>query len=246
MFFRRRNYRRRGYKKRGAKRSRVSKSVRKYVKRVIHRNIENKQRIVFGDNQQWLNNAGNSWSIPLIPTLQQGTGDYQITANECKCVKGTLKISTFVGTSSVFPACVRLLVVKTLNQNSQSGSLPATNNILKTDNGVSSLTLSVRDQSMPINNDAYRVLMDKKFIIGAAAVGTGSGVADNSPYCKHTTINYGKWLKKSLKFQDPTATSLCTNDNLYLLMIASAANGSATSLNPMSYSFVNHFKYEDA
>lgn len=250
--------RRRIYRKRAIRRARpvrkVSKSVRTYVKRELHRNIENKERILYANNQSSTCGAIASTTLPLICPLTQGSDNSTRVGNSVKIVSGVMRIAfnllTYDATTNPnsAPVWIKLWVVRDLVTANQLSSLPS--NIYTSFFKGNALALGFQgtmlDQLLDNNTDINRVLMYRQFKLGVSDnLSTTNAFADNSPVSKVITINWAKYVKKMLKFSDNT--SYCTNANLYLVWCASAHDGSSnTGKTPIEFHYVNTMKYEDA
>lgn len=259
--FGRRKFLRRGRKQlgKGYRKARISKSVKRYVKKAIHRNIENKEVIQYAANTVLNTASYSTQSLGLLPALGQGIGASGRIANQIKIVSGKLDIIfnllPYNATTNPLstPVLVKCWLIKDLTR------VEATQYLNNTDiqkvfrgNGVSlPFQNNCLDMTLPINDDLFRVLAHRTFKLGAASatatgqVGTG-GYFDNSPMSKHLTFYWGKYVKKSLKFSDNDANYYPQNDNLFILMQAVNADGTTSGLQAVEYHYTNHTKYEDA
>jgi len=262
-FFRRRNYRRRGVR-RGARRTAlrrktVSKSVKSYVKKAIHRQIENKERLIYGENITLTATSPSTQSIGLLPSMTQGTGDALRIGNQIKIVKGITKIAFNIKPYSdttnpnTVPVWVRVLLVKNLRLKEASAYINSTDlaQIFRGNATALAQQNNMLDMQLPVNDDLFRVLADRKFKIGASyASATGfvttQGFFDNSPASKMLTFNWGKYVKSVLKFDDNDANYYPQNNNLFLVMMAVNADGTTNIYSPTEYHYVTSLQYEDA
>lgn len=238
------------------RRAKVSKKIKSYVKRAIHRNIENKDHIAYAANQtvQSWGTSTQGFSIPLINTLAQGTTDGTRIGNQVKVVRGQLKatmnLKPYDATSNAgaMPVWIKLFVVRSLSHMALESSLPNYDIFFKGNATYLDWQGNCLDLDLPVNPDEFRVLMTKQFKLGIGAINSGfryDGWADNSPMCKKFTINWGKYVRKQLKFNDSANTP--TNDNLYLVVQAVYADGSSTTGKQVcEIHYVNHSVYEDA
>lgn len=266
MVFRRR-YSRRGRfpnRKRVARRglrsrSKVSPTVRRYVKQAIYRNIENKERITYAANVQLNTASYATQSLGLLPALDQGTGAGNRVGNSVKIVSGKLDIifnllpydATYNPLST--PILVKCWLVKNLVRREATSALNNTDyqQIFRGNNTSLPFQNNTLDMCLPINDDLFRVITSRTFKLGAASataagqVGTG-GYYDNSPMSKHLTFYWGKHMKKQLKFDDNDANYYPQNDNLFLVFQAVNADGTTSGIKAVEYHYTNHVKYQDA
>jgi len=217
--------------------------------------VENKIQVAYANAITWSSATSTTNSFQLIPTLSNGAADNQIIGNSAKCVSGQLRLQVYLNRYDAVnnplstPVMVRMLIVKNLSTQAQASTVPNLVSFFKIGGGTSGPQYNLLDQGFMVNNVLFRVLHQKFFKLGAASAttaglaGTG-GYFDNSPMLKNITINYGKWIKKNLEFQD--GGTLCQNDNLYCVLLACYANGTSTGIQPIQYTYVNTFKYEDA
>lgn len=253
-----RKYRRRGVRKF----SKVSTKVRRYVKREIHRQIEGKEITSYAVNNSIAvpQSGGQSiFKIPLIPAIAVGGTTNQRIGNSIRprqCyIKGHVNIKEYNSATNTQPGpiWVRMLLIKALNVTYQGGSPGELDTQIWKGNGTGlGCQSNMLDQCLEVNTDLFRKLYDKKFKIGAGA-NTSTGPVgsnyyfDNSPMSKPFFINWGKYVKKLLKFNDATNGNSVQNDNLYLLFIPSTADGQTQAgLQCCEVHYNSFFKFEDA
>lgn len=268
MFYRRRNQFRKkvksSTKRKYAKKS-VSPIVKKYVKRAIHKNIENKEIIDYFNNQtiQTLSsgtNTGGNCRI-LLPLPAQGTADNQRIGNQIKIakayIKGHINIKPYdVMTNPVgTPLLVKMWVFRDLQTSGTAaisgGSLTSYFDGFFRGNGTALPFQGYPiDMDLPIDDNHFKVLASKTFKIGASnatstgPVGTG-GYFDNSPMSVPFYFNWGKYVKKQIKWID--GGSYPANANCYIVVQAVRADGASSGSYQMAeWHAVNHIKFEDA
>lgn len=240
------------------KSSGVSGRIKKYVKKEIHRNIENKMRYNYAANQSIETGQNATMTWPLLPAIDLGTGSGNRTGNCIKPVKGIFKavinLLPYDATTNLNtqPTWVKIWVVKDLREQLQTATMNATS-FANFFNG-NSLSLSFQnntlDTVLDVNTDNFRVLTTRLFKLGTASNYSGSfpntsNQADNSPFAKQITINYGKYVRKMLKFQD-TGT-YPGNDNVFFVIQAVPCSGAGASGQRMiEMHYTNRFYYEDA
>lgn len=145
------------------------------------------------------------------------------------------------------------MVIKALNVTYQGGSPGELDTQIFKGNGTGlGCQSNMLDQTLEINTDLFRKLYDKKVKIGAGSYSATGPVSsnyyyDNSPMSRPFYINWSKWVKKLLKFNDATNGNSVQNDNLYLLLIPSTADGATNSaVIPCEVHYNNYFRWEDA
>lgn len=249
----------RKYLRKSKRTKRVSNRIKRYVKKIIHSTVENKELIRYSTNEaitQIIATSPNG--VPLIPQIPQGTGDNQRVGNQVRCVKGVINgrinILPYSATLNPLstPVLVKMWFVKSLSINGQVGmtSLPW-NNFFRGNGASLPFQGTMLDYFLPVNGDYWKVFATKTFKIGAGyASSTGpvgtAGYFDNSPMSVPFSFNFGRYLKKQLKFDDNTAVQYPTNDNFYVALQVQYADGSTTGLTPAEWHYVIDFKYEDA
>lgn len=263
MFFRRRNARSKagrkvGYRKRVYKRRGVPKSVKRYVKKELHRNLENKEITTYSSNGilTCVNNTTPNGNI-LITSVTQGTTNGTRTGNNIRIVSGIIRgrvnLLPYNAVTNPLstPILVKMFLVRHLGISGTTTNLAGYDwtNFFRTSGGSMGFTNSPVDMDLPVNNEYWRLLKTKTFKIGAGyASGTGQvgtgGYFDNSPMTVPFYFNWGKYCKKILNFNDNTG--YCTNENISLAVQVINADGSATATQPAEWHWVNNFKFEDA
>lgn len=257
MYARRRFYRRRPRKYiRRVKKARVSKATKRYVKKAIHRTIENKEFISYGANQTIVTaSATTPTGINLLQLPGQGIGGSARLGNSIKVVSGVIRgkvsLMPYNATNNPLscPILVRIMMVRCLSTNTQTlASVPWTE-IFKINNSATGFQNSPLDMGLlPVNDMLFRVLGNKVIKLGASTasstgpVGTG-GYYDNSPMIHDFYFNYGKYCKKNLKIDESAGLS---NDNCWLVFQAVNADGTSTAVNVAKFHYANRLAYEDA
>lgn len=248
-------------------RKKVSKGVRRYVKKAIHRQLENKQYVMYGQNNSVTGPTANTaptFATTMLPYPIQGSAQGQRIGDKIRLlgcnVKYNLSFSPYDATVNPKGEClVHLIIARCLNSinANPASSIPA---IAFTDffrAGTSSVSFQGNslDCMLPINEAYWSVVWTKThklgtlksndFTSGSAAV----QVAGNEAlYCTNGSFRLPmKKIHKILKFDD--ATQYPTNTNLYLFAYAVPleAQGTYSATNiPARLSFVLDWKYEDA
>lgn len=244
-----------------ARSSRVPLKFRRYVMRTLHNNAENKQRVNYGANQSLTLGNASTQTLPLLLGCLQGTDDQTRNGNAIRCVKGIWRGSfnllpyNATTNSASLPVWVLLYVVKDLRIQEQKATMDGTNfgKLFRIGNSTVGFQYNPLDLSLEVNKDQFRVLYKKVFKLGVASnvfttntPTNATSYYDNSPASKFVTINYGKWCKKMLKFDDNNS-QWSTNANLYLIMQTFPVDGTAVPVNSahVEYHYTNTFNFED-
>lgn len=240
----------------------VSRKVRKYVKREIHRQVENKETSLTILNQGLVipqSGGSNVYKIALLPSLANGTNNHHRIGNNVRpryaYIKGHINILPYNQSTNLVagPIWVRMLLIKALNVTYQGGAPgEIDSSIFKADGASLGFQSNMLDQILEVNNDLFRCLYDRKVKVGAGfntSTGpVGSGYYfDNSPMSVPFKIVYTKYMKKLLKYSDSANGNSCQNDNLYLLFCPSTADGGSYGGSiPAETHFCRYFTFEDA
>lgn len=234
----------------------IPSRLKRYVKKELHRNIENKERINYAANQTIITSDVNTCTYPLlIATGQAVTNDARI-GNQIKVVKGiwraTFNLKPYNATTnpSLPPVWVKMWVVKDLKNMGQSATMDTTNygKFFKGNNTSLGFQSNTLDINLSVNPDLFRVLYSKTFKLGMSSVygsSSNGSWSDNSPFAKQIVFNYGKWARKQLKFDD--STTYPTNDNLYVVIQPVYADGTSSAAKELiEFHYVNTMTFEDA
>lgn len=249
-----------GYKRKPYRKSKMTKgvslAVKRFVKRTVHRNIENKSMVFYGANIN-INTAQATTPIALncIPTQSVGTSNSTRIGNEITLVKSYVKgYVNLLPINSVSnpvqaPLWVRIWLAssKTINTNLIS-STDVASSFFNTGASVSGFQGTMLDMLLPINKDSWTVHAVKTFRLGLTGAYNSSAVGiaypDNSNMSKSFYFDLRKFLKSPLKYND--GTSVCTNKNMFLIFQAVNADGSASAITPAEYHYTMEHIYEDA
>lgn len=253
---RRRKYIRR---RRIIRKRKVPATIKSYVKKQIHRNIENKEKMNYASNLSIQTGDVATTTYPLLMNIIQGSQNDQRVGNQIRTVKGVWK-GVFnllpydaVTNPNAQPTWVKIWVVKDLKNNGQLSTMDNTSylNFFRINNSGLGFQSNPLDTCLEINNDYFRVLYQRTFKLGAASAfnagipTNANSYFDNSPFAKQITINWGKWNKKQLKFNDNTG--YCINDNMYLVVQPVTADGtSALGKRLVEMHYTNYQHFEDA
>lgn len=261
-FKRRYSTRTRKYRGRGAKKCKVSHCVKKYVKREIHRNIENKEIITYTSNQTL--NTGTAGAamtnFGLIPSISQGTANNARIGDAIRIrrgtVTGTVHLKPYDATMNPrpMPVYVKIWTVRLLSTKTQLSALTsgATDYFFKGNGTNLPPQGNLLDLDLPINQEKYRVLGRPRIVrlgvTGWSTLGPAYTQSwyDNSSMTARFSFNWGKYTRKMLKFSEEEG-GYCTTDNCYLVFQSVYANGDeADGYQITQASYVNTCVFEDA
>lgn len=235
----------------------VPRPIRKYVKAVIHRNIENKTKMNYAANQTVTTGDSTTSTYPLLMNLVQGTGEADRIGNSIKIVKGQLKVCVNLkpynttSNPNAQPTWVRVMVVKDLRVTGQLSTMDATSwgNLFRTNNTTVGIQGNPLDNVLGLNTDFFRVCYSRVFKLGIGNHISGatnpSSYFDNSPAAKILSINWSKFCRKQIKFSE--GINYPSNDNLYVIYTACAADGSSSNAKDLiEIHYTNYQHFEDA
>lgn len=250
--------RRRVYR-RGAKKSGVSTRIKKYVKNQIHRNIENKTIIQYGSNvacTSW--GSATGWSLGLIPAIGWGTSENSRVGNQVRIVsgvmRGTVNLLPYDATTNpkAAPVLVKIFLYKYTQAMAQIAASPGEGQFFRGNSTGLPFQSNPIDLHLPINDALIKLYAVKTFRLGStysqspSPISTGS-YFDNSAMSRNFSFNWGKYVKKMLKFNDNSGSNLCQNDNIMVLIQPVYAYGvSSDGYQPAEVHYVNTVKFEDA
>lgn len=263
----RRKYRKLRSKKLGRASTLVRRAIRKSrnasfaarVKKVIHRQAENKVWIAYQANNNITTASSSTFTnISLMPTMSQGTGHSNRVGDEVTVVKA--KISGYVNllpynsvsNPTVGPLYVRMWVMSCKNiQNSQTLSTSTlSSNFFETNGGSAGPQGNILDMCLSVNKQAFTIHKIKTVLLEAGATqgatyynSAGASCGGNGRFSAPFSFDVTKHLGK-LKFDD-TSPVQPTNKNLFLAFQAVYADGTALALTAAEYSYGYRVEFED-
>lgn len=246
------------YRRRRAPARKANAKIARVVKRILHKQLENKVWISYASNIG-LRTATASAVVPsvnLLPNVIQGTGHSQRIGNEIKVVKAFIKgyINLLpynaVNNPLSTPVMCKMWVVS-YKQNNQldNTALTTFQTFFETNNSSTGFQGNMLDLCLTVNKDAWTVHAQKTIQLGSTypsstgPVGTG-GYFDNSKMILPYYFDYTKHIK-TIKYDD-TVNNLSTNRNIWILWQQIYADGSSTSIIPVETHFNIRVEYEDA
>lgn len=252
------------YRKRPQRTTRVTPNLKRYVKKEIHRNIENKEYTSYAINQPITIGISGSvvpFQINLLPEIAQGTGVSNRIGDAIQpvygIIRGQVNLLPFNEVTNPFNnVVVKMFLVKWKSQTNPGATIGDTNlnNFFQAGpNDSVGFQGNMLDMMLPINASEWTLYATRKFKLGvgqvsaSATYGRQGTPADNSSYCKNFTIKYiPNVLKQKLTFND-IATARPKNTNLRLFVQVVNTDGSAgTGITPVEIHYTHTFKWEDA
>lgn len=267
------NYRRRYPKNRktrkSSRRPRISRAVKSYVKKTIHRMAENKVvNWTYNGNLLPFNASASQWLaynvMGLYPnssslTISQGVGEGQRIGDKISIRKGMLKFVITQNTynastnSSPMPYDIRIMIGYN-KQNPVTGpDFSAFSELFQNGNSFSAPTSNLYDMIQQPNKDSWGIVYDKVVKVGPAlgyntTFNQGFQLMPNNDY-KYSCIrkiNITKYLAKSYGFND-TNNNPKTGKALYVWFLYAPAVGvtASSTEQPLKIFTAVDLEYED-
>lgn len=240
--------------------SSVPQATKKYVKRMIHSNIENKV-LISGDRNNNISAAQGTNSIPtfiqLVPTLGTGATNSLRNGNTI-----TVKKSYIVGSVNMLPynsvtnplstpTCVKMWLCRRKNSNIAVSSVPTSTDFnywFETSNGSTNFLGDIRDTFSSPNKDYWTILGQRTMTFSTANAGGFTTGGLNSPTAyvsKRFSFPLTKHLGKLL--YNDSSSSFPTNKELFLVFQAVLCDGTSSStLQLAEFHYHIRHEYEDA
>jgi len=262
-------YKRRPLRKRVPKMGNVSVAVKKYVKKTLHTQIENKVANVIDDITigSWFGDV-NLNVRPLMPIAQgtppggihidQGVGQSDRVGNTIRTRKLIFRyIMTPLPQDSTItpyniPQEVRIFFGYLKNQRLTFPDVSTFNNLFQFGNTDTSPFNNLWDMTLPVNNDLFTVVKQVRHKVGNSVYTDFQGIKPYNYYSNNDfkmncmrSIDLTKYLNKVLKFNDTTGTC---DSGLYVWFIAVNADGTQSIFNTATVrcQYSIEYQYEDA
>jgi len=243
------------------KRTSVSRATKKYVKRIVHSNIENKIIVVNQVNNSVttaLVGASIPFIINCIPNIPSGSdqGERQgvVVTPRAITVRGFINMKPHNSTTNPFaPIKVKMWLVsyKLQNRNTATLALGDFDRYFEAGNSSVGFQGNMLDMLLPINKSDWIVYATKTINLGTSSTSTaytGSGFTyDASRFSVPFSFNVGKHLKQKIMYDDANA-SQPTNRNMSIIIQAVSAEGSSGggAYTTCEVHYSHKFEFEDA
>ena len=160
------------------KKSPVTKAVKKYVKRAIHNNVENKVQHLKYAQADFATQITDATVISLNPVIARGTGQGDRIGNQITLRKATLHIQGFcliIQHHQIFQKIVSIYLFKCRPQ-----TFPTVGNMqgfLQDGNSAIQYLGRITDHMRPLNKDLFIARKQiNKMMVNAVTVGNLNGV----------------------------------------------------------------------
>lgn len=243
------------------KKPRVTKTVKKYVRAAIHREIEDKIFTAFAANEP-IPVAASGGTAPdqinLLPVLTQGVTASNRTGNQVKIRRSYLDMFFNLlpdnnNPNRQYPCMVKLWVVKYKPESVRSASGMADsyfNDFFRQGNSTSGFQGGMLDMVFKVNRDRWNVYATRTFKLGsgqnAGQASQGDSFYDNSSFNRRIRLNLSNMWRSALKYED-SVSAFPNNTNLWLVVQCVRADGTVvndgTSIIEMHYNL--EITYED-
>lgn len=266
--YRKKRVAKRTYTKKSKKSSRktpkVSNAVAAYVKKVVHKNIENKtvsdKNYLAFDN--YIAQPGMNCS-PLMPgtttlVIPQGTGQSERVGNTITTRKLLLKYCLYPVKQDTglnpqpLPKEVVVWIGYLKNNRMLQPGVTEFQRLFQDGNTASSPVGNLWDTMLPINSDLFHICRTFRHKMGNAVYTDYSGIKPSNYYINNdfklncnNVVDLTKYLNKTLKFDD--ATVIC-DSGLYMWTTAVNADGTTetNAIYSVGMNWTLRFDYEDA
>lgn len=235
----------------------VSTSVKRYVKRVISSQAENKYLISRGLNIGVSTAAAATpTAVSLLPSLANGSSRHTRVGNNIRLKKGFISgrvnLLPYNATTNpvACPIAVKMWMLSSKEYNSIGAfsGTPAATAFFKSDTSPAGLNGNVLDLTQEVDDENFIVYASKTFILGTSAAtnnfpSTSVGAYTNSQFSAPFYFNWSKHVKQ-LKYNDTASSSIPTNRNMWLVIQPVTLDGSAATTFPceISYTVTNYFE----
>ena len=245
--------------KRSAKPRGVTSTVKSYVKKMIHSQIENKIMNTVALNIPLIQASGSIYPtvVTLVPPCAIGTATNNRIGNEITIVKATIKgycnnlYYNATTNPSNCPTYVKMWLCRRKTGSVEISGVPSTanfNNFFQS--GATSLPFqsNMLDMCLRNNKDYWTVLTTKTFQIANCTTALGYAnylVPGSSKVSQPFSFSFAKHIGK-LKYNDSYG-NIATNKELFLVFQTVASDGSSTASQSFAEIHYNiEWEFEDA
>lgn len=234
--------------------AKISKSLRRTVRTIVKRSAETKKNQTTPPVLNIWQSIDAGTIYPLIPALAQGTGQADRVGNRVMPFRMTLRMALIVNNLNLqvtlaSPTYFDIYIFKSKSMNMAGGSPTALdmNKFLQFDNSTTAYSGLVLDGMRPVNSDMFNLLYKKRIMLANftnnSTSGTIAGITQSTNPCRMLYVNLSKHVKKTWIYNDTDNT--VQNDNMYIAIGATQANGQALT-NPVgSYHYFVDVQYKD-
>ena len=261
-YYPRRRYGRKAAPKRryAKKSSKKGSSFAARVKKIIHRQLENKVVTGYAVNQSiaYAGSITDPTRIILTPAILQGFGVSNRIGNQVRVMRavarGFVNLKPYNATSNTTqcPIYVKMWLCRRVDTNLTISSAPVTTdyaNFFQQGNSVLPFQSNMLDMLLYTNKDYWTVFKTKTIQLGTLTNPSASNstlLAGNSNVSVPFYFDLTKHLGL-LKFNDNNASYLPTNKELFLVMQCCPADGSTLgALDACEFHYTVQYEYEDA
>lgn len=239
--------------------SKSSKSFKKKVLAVIHRQAENKVYIAYGANNSITTVVGATpTNINLVPPITQGVGHSQRVGDNVNIryarVHGHINILPYnsISNPTVGPLYVKLWLFSVKNfKNSDNLSTSTINtNFFETNSGSTGMQGNMLDIELSINKQNFTVYATKTYLLSSGPTqgstyynSAGASCGATGRFSVPFSFSYAKHMK-TLKYDD-TSPVQPTNRNMWLAFQAVYADGTSLALTTAEYHYNLRVEFED-
>lgn len=231
---------RRKIMRRRAVKPRVSKTVKRYVKKAISASAENKFTITRAVNQSVSTAVGTTpYSVSLLPSLSVSAARHGRSGNSIRVknlsIQGRVNLLPYNATTNPIacPVAVKIWILSVTAYReigAFSGSVAATGffDEAAAPTGFAGNTLDLISR---VSKD-FKVYASKTIQLGCTSAtnnfaSTSVGAFDNSKFSAGYYFNISKHFKM-LRYNDTSSASICENRNCWIVMQPVALDGTAT------------------
>lgn len=243
-------------RRRVMRKTRVSKTIKRYVKRTIAAQAENKFTVVRAVNQVVPTVAGTTpYAVSLLPSLAVSNNRYSRQANKIRVkkltIQGRLNLLPYnaVSNPEACPIAVKIWILsvsqyKSIGAFSGSSAATAFFNESTGGTGFSGNTLDLISQV----SDDFKVYATKTIQLGCTGAtnnfaSTSVHAFDNSNFSAGYYFDVSKHIKM-LSYGDTSSASIPENRNMWIVMqpITLSGGAASTAICENHYNIVTQFE----
>jgi len=239
---------RRVFKSRSRAPRKVTKGLRRTLKSIVRRAAETKMNQETPAGQNIFQGIDSVNAFNLIPAISQGTGQANRIGNKIMPIRFVVRLAIICANANnivagASPTYFDIYIFKWKPAN-QAGAAPDMGQFLQNDNTANFYNGGVLDGLRVVNSDCFNLLYKKRILLSNITnSGAISGVHQTTQPCKTLYINMSKHCKKTWLYND--TSNLVTNDNMYIAIGATQANGDQFENAIGSYQYYVDFQYKD-